>query len=649
MPFEKGTVPPRLKGKGIPQKFVNIFINVWNSVYERTQDEGAAYRQAYGVMRKALLKAGYRKGDDGKWHKGEAEELARTANLVEEFSHDEVRSLLQAALDGRFGVAYGGSIGSAPTPWVRDVYSSHLIYSYDGKLYDLGYSLDEETGDVTLDAAPVQVHQEYEAVEEEEGMSQELLEGWLPAGMTWTDLDDGDFAWLSDAYRSASKKEREGMNKRQHRKLPYKVHGKVDRQGWKTAWKAITGTSYLHPSLKGGPGADTVIAKLKRDKPAGITIDKDNHFHDTRGEEVVGRNAVIAATDRQVSVVEGSEADAETKGLRVKGVALVDEAVSQGGTGRYYSTKFNDACKEATNAFMGSGGVVTMYSRHGRAIAPPGQLPTGLPIGKVDRPLFREGNEVMYEAFIAPTTEGKDVITLIKTGVMLATSIRAASYRSRMRKMGDLEIEELLEAVIIGIDLTDEAGIEGAGIKEVLEEAPQWTDEEQSEEEEEMVYEELTLKDLLERRKDLLDEYAASVKEALEAAATGDAPKALAELQKTHNAVLEEKEAALGKVAALEVEAAKLKLDLAIEAAAQIGVGKMVAEELRANVKAEADIASLLPAARDKALALVLASGREQVAGKGVSRFAEGEGDEDEDDEADVLTEEQKTIISLVL
>ena len=45
MPFAKGTTPPRLADKGIPQKFIDTFIGVFNSVMEKETDEGKAYRQ----------------------------------------------------------------------------------------------------------------------------------------------------------------------------------------------------------------------------------------------------------------------------------------------------------------------------------------------------------------------------------------------------------------------------------------------------------------------------------------------------------------------------------------------------------------------------------------------------------------------------
>jgi Escherichia/Staphylococcus phage prohead protease len=86
--------------------------------------------------------------------------------------------------------------------------------------------------------------------------------GWLPEGTTQGDLDDGDFAWLSDAYKAGNQSKTEG------RKLPYKIHGTVNERGWRAAW------SRAHQmgagDFAGGPSQQAVFAKLMRDKPSSI-------------------------------------------------------------------------------------------------------------------------------------------------------------------------------------------------------------------------------------------------------------------------------------------------------------------------------------------------------------------------------------------
>lgn len=69
MPYQTGSMPKPLRGKNIPQKFADQWVRVFNKVLSKTNDEAAAFRQANGVLAKAMHKAGYRQGRDGKWRK----------------------------------------------------------------------------------------------------------------------------------------------------------------------------------------------------------------------------------------------------------------------------------------------------------------------------------------------------------------------------------------------------------------------------------------------------------------------------------------------------------------------------------------------------------------------------------------------------
>jgi len=350
-----------------------------------------------------------------------------------------------------------------------------------------------------------------------------------------------------------------------------------------------------------------------------------------RKEEEIVNDAVLVASNKPLEILEETDG-----GLRIKGVALVDEAISS--NRRYYSGKFNDDCMEATNQYMAEGGTVTIFSRHGNAVGQSGQMPTALPIGKVTAPLYREGKEIWYEGKIIDTTEGEDVIKLIRGEVMLATSIRAAAYKSRMRRMNGADVEELIEATIVGIDTTDEAGIRGAGIREVLEEAPQF------EEEEDMDYEKLTMEELLEHRKDLLDAHAASVQEAMQVkvdeaeAKTGEVQGLLDESLAANTAVLEEKTAASESVSAAGVKIDELGLKLKIAEAANFGgMAGLVLEELTEKVTCEEDIPKYLKEAKDKAMTAILGQASAGAA-KGVTEFVEEEKEPE-------MTEEFRTIL----
>ncbi len=348
-----------------------------------------------------------------------------------------------------------------------------------------------------------------------------------------------------------------------------------------------------------------------------------------------GRPCVIASLVGPVRVLETEETDGDAKvGLGWQGVVLIDGVISQGGTGRYYSEDFNNRCMEATNLFMSAEGIVTIYSRHGKVVGESGKAmyPTGLPVGKVTKPLWREGKEIWYEARITPTAEGKDVALLIEQKVLVGTSLRAVRYRSRKRKINGVTVEEMLDAVILGIDLCDQAGIAGAGIRKVLEEEPQW------EVEEEMDYKALTLEELKTNCQPLLDEYAA----------TGLAEKdtTIAELADQLAVNKGEHDAA---AVALEEAQGKLKM-LALYEASTTGLSKLIVDRLvTAGVSTPEEIAEKLPAVKAEALQALLAESAvpgEADSAKGATHIVQ---EEEGEKPKRVLTERQKTILSYVM
>jgi hypothetical protein len=339
-------------------------------------------------------------------------------------------------------------------------------------------------------------------------------------------------------------------------------------------------------------------------------INKDNTFTDNAGEEVM---SFLSASPKPLTVLEETET-----GLKFKGVALIDEAVSA--NDRYYSARFNDRCMEATNAFMAGGGTVTIYSRHGRAMAAVGQLETALPIGKVFAPFWREGREVFYKGFIVPTTEGKDTKALILAAVLMGTSIRAYNCQSRLQRMNGRTVEVMEEAVIAGIDLTDEPGIHGAGIRQILEEAPKL---EEIEQEEDMDLKELTIEALQTGRPDLVKEIQATTVDA-NAAVAEDLKAKLAKAEADAKILVEERQKLAEGVAELKQANDALGLEAKIAVASLIGnLPKAVYEELKAKVKKPEDIVEAVKAAKEKALveyALGAVSGDVIGPGKGTSK-----------------------------
>jgi hypothetical protein len=340
------------------------------------------------------------------------------------------------------------------------------------------------------------------------------------------------------------------------------------------------------------------------------------------------------------------EEPGEDGSLRFRGTALVDNVMSS--NKRYYSAEFNDRALGMTEAFLAQGGTVTMFSRHGEAVGTLFGPPTGLPIGKVPR-LWREGNKILYEAEVYPTSKGSDAIMLLQKGAMRDTSVRSLWFRSRLVKDDDGNIyEEMVDAIIQGIDLAEEAGIAGAGIDTFLEEAPslvelsELTEEVQSMKE---LLKELTLEELTEQRPDLVQEIAASIKESLEEAVL-DPDEALPVLQEENQTLKGEKED-------LEGQVADLTLKLAVQEAAQIGAGKAIAKALGEEVEAVDQIEEKLSGIKKQVLDEYLASASsEETTTVGKQRFddedEESKRAEQEREEAEgSLTEEGRRMVEL--
>jgi len=290
-----------------------------------------------------------------------------------------------------------------------------------------------------------------------------------------------------------------------------------------------------------------------------------------------------------------------------------------------------------------------MYNRHGSAGGGFFTVSTKNPIGKVESDLRREGANIVYDAFISPTEDGKEVIQLIFDEIMGESSVRMAEVNSILHRLttedenGEEEedygyIEEMITARVSGIDMCDEAGITGAGIVRFLDEALTFAPYEEEEEDVEINWEELTIEVLLENRKDLLDAHTASRLEAL----TRQFETLEAELA-TSKADLESTQAA---AVAQPMRIAELELSLAIEQAAQIGVGKEIAKQLRERVTSLDDIPEAVVAVREEALTRVLAGEPTgSTSAKGVVNMPTPD---DSDDDDKQYTEAQTGIMQMV-
>jgi len=317
--------------------------------------------------------------------------------------------------------------------------------------------------------------------------------------------------------------------------------------------------------------------------------------------------------------------------LSYEGTALIDNVVSH--NRRYYPAGFNDRAMERTRDRIKEPNVnVTVFSRHGRAVGSIFSLPTGVPIGKVEG-LNRSGDRIKYTGVIVPTAEGKDMQVLVRRGVMCATSVRFHDVNSKIRKLDGKEVEEMIDGVIVGIDFCEAAGIVGAGVDRILEEAPIWDEEEKS-----MNWEELTLEQLKENRQDLLDAYAVGLVTVLNTRVT--------ELQTKVEEIPGQFQ---GEIEQRDTQVAQLALELEIEKAAQTGVGVLIAGKLRdKQVKSKEDVEEALPevvaAARVEYLASLNLKGDEaDTTLKGQTKLATEQKDEDKEP----LTEEQAAVVRL--
>jgi len=270
----------------------------------------------------------------------------------------------------------------------------------------------------------------------------------------------------------------------------------------------------------------------------------------------------------------------------------------------------------------------------------------------VEKPLWRDGREIWYQGFIAPTTEGRDTATLIKTAVMFHTSIRAKDYQSKTMQMPDGQYVEAMEdAVIAGIDLTDEPGIRGAGIRNILEEQPVLSDPpdeavETPMEEQEMEWEKVTLEDLVTARKDLLDDYVATL---VEAGALVKADEKAEEEKLTLVTLTEELSSVKAKAEEDQKALAEAVLGQKIAEASLIGrIPQALHEILVEKVKTEEDIAKVLPDAREQAIvaATNLLEVGTKTSAKGTTKpEAPPESVVGEPEPEEQITEEARTIL----
>jgi len=195
--------------------------------------------------------------------KGIEEDISMADEIVlkeiETYSHK--RELVRIALRVRYGYP-GDEITSYnySGPYIVDIADTQVVVEWQGRLFEITYTI-AANQEVTLGDTR-ELQRAYITAELVESTQKAVAEEWLPVGLTPVALDDGDFAWLSYKYQSASIEGRAKLDRPKHRKFPYQVQGRPNTKGWLAAWKMASWESYLQPSLEEGPDRKAVLAKL---------------------------------------------------------------------------------------------------------------------------------------------------------------------------------------------------------------------------------------------------------------------------------------------------------------------------------------------------------------------------------------------------
>lgn len=233
--------------------------------------------------------------------------------------------------------------------------------------------------------------------------------GWLPAGTTQGDLADGDFAWLSDAYKAGKESKSDG------RKLPYKIHGKVNEDGWRAAWSRVHQMSA--GDFAGGPSREAVMQKLMRDKPEGVDMMQQNAATD-RYELRVG-SEVWPELDFEIRAADGGD------GMTFTGYAAVFNSDSE----PIYSPRGTFVETIRPGAFartLKRGTDVRMFWNHN----------TDIPLGSTrakNMTLAEDERGLLTTARLPETTDGRNAAELIHSGI-----VRTMSFGFTVPKGGDV-------------------------------------------------------------------------------------------------------------------------------------------------------------------------------------------------------------------
>lgn len=319
-------------------------------------------------------------------------------------------------------------------------------------------------------------------------------------------------------------------------------------------------------------------------------------------EELIAMESELICTTEPLEVVEeydGVLEEGDEKPFRYKGVAIYDNVISA--NNRLYDELFCKRLRRRTMEAINNGRIITVHARHGRALGSMFSMPTHMMIGRVDK-LVKEGRKTVYYATLANTRDAKDAENLIRGGFITATSIRATDYESEFVKLDDdREVEKMTTAVLDGIDLAERPGVPGAGIVQILEEAPEVTPITISEGDDDMpeiIWQDVTLEMLQENAPQLLLEHKQSWGEEYSKELADKVQQASQELIDDAVAKLEAERASVKSLTAdrdaAATKLAELGLSVAILEASQNPLTALVASKLQKRVKTAEDITDAL-------------------------------------------------------
>ncbi len=514
------------------------------------------------------------------------QERVGTEGTVLRFSDAEKRELLQRAVHELFDEPdeYGY------VPWtdawyITAVYDSHVVVSHKFRLYAVPYEVvDHGTVELGKPEEVVSAHVSAEA----EIWSLMMNEGWLPQGLFSPDLMDTDFVWLSDEYLESEDKTK--LNRREHRKLPYKVLGEPSVEGWISAWLQVTCETYLRPDLVGGPGREQAIRILKENMPDGVALSDTGNVELTEDTD----EAVLFEGQIGDFIVEEATAEEKEKFALVFSGNVIPRPDTEYGVqsvnNRLYPAEAIAESYKRSLDYIKEGGVATVYTSHAAASYSAGRLPIGRVLD-----YSHEGGALRFRGGIVETAEGADAMKLLEAGVLGTVSLRSYDWESHTEEVDGLGKMEVIDwCVIKGIDFATSPGLPGTQV----------TKEEQAMK---LDLSELTLEQLQEERPDLVTELVAGIE---------PEPQPVDEAERFERAVLE---------------------------AACTGMASVVAAEIRERAEGIDQIPEVLAEARQAAISRVYA-GRH---GGGEPENLKGEGTPPEppEEEEEDLSDTQKSIV----